>query len=181
MSDGLILPEREHWPAAFADGATARPCFDITAATDNPTPTIVAGMNQRYAVLTFPDGQLSYARKTFKLPEDVYLPGGLTARLLWSTPAIVGNVEWSIETAFVDTDDDLDPAFSLPTDVIAPAGAVADTLQRSEVALDLTGAVAGALLLLRIGRDATDSDDILADDVNLIGVELDYQRRLVLP
>jgi len=182
MSDGLIQTCREFWNAAFADGATARPTFDITAATDNPTPAIIAGTNQRYAALTFGDGATMYARRILRLPEDLYLPGGLSARLLWNTPATSGNARWTIETAFAVPGDALDPAFNTADAVVTAANAGASRLITSEFAsLDLTGAAVGALLFLRIGRTPGHASDTLGNTADLIGVELTYQRRMVLP
>jgi hypothetical protein len=178
--DGLILPCREYWPAAILDGASAIQALDLPAA-DAATPAAIAGSNQAYAALTFPDAVLTYARRHVGLPEDLYPAGGLSLRLFWTTPAIVGSVRWSAETAYVAEDDDLDPVFNPVGEVVTPAPAVADVLATSTLDLDLTNLAAGALLLLRIGRDATDSDDDLVDDVNLIGVEFVYQRRIVLP
>jgi hypothetical protein len=186
MSEGLIQTCREYFRAAVAVGASAQSLLDISAATDDPTPTVVVGTNQRYGVLTFTDGQASYARLAVRLPPDWYVPGGLTARLLWSTPATSGSARWTVDTAYVmpiDGDqDDLDPAFNAEDVVLSPASAAADVLIKADFAtLDLTNARAGALLFLRIGRDPADGDDDLGDDANLIGVELQYQRRMVLP
>jgi hypothetical protein len=112
--------------------------------------------------------------------------GGLSLRLLWSTPATTGSARWTVETAYVmpiDGDqDDLDPAFNTATAVVSPASASATVLIKADfTALDTTDMRAGALLFLRIGRTPGHASDDLGNDANLIGVELQYQRRMVLP
>lgn len=182
MSYGEIVTCREYWPAAlqWEDGAYTVG-LDLPV-TNPPTEEVVTGSNQSYPCLRFPDAAVAYVRRWTRLPSDLYVPGGLALRLLWSTPATSGSVQWTAETAFVAQGDSLDPAFNAASQVIQAAEALSGALAKSDfTVLDMTGAEGGALLILQIGRDASDSDDVLADDVNLIGIELQYQRLVVLP
>jgi hypothetical protein len=180
MSDGLILPSREYWPAAVQSGAGALEALDLPA-TNPAVVTLITGSNQSYPALKFANGGASLARRLVRLPPDCYVPGGIAARLLWSTPATSGDMRWTAETAFVDESADLDPAFNAADEFVQTVEAVAGALAKTDAALDTTGAVAGALMILQIGRDSADGDDTLADDAHLIGVELQYQRLIVLP
>lgn len=178
--DGLILPCREYWPVAVQAGAAAVSALDLPV-NDPATEVVVSGSNQDYPALEFPNSGASLARRLVRLPADFYPSGGLALRLLWSTPANSGDMRWTVETAFVDESGDLDPTFNAADEVIQTAEAVAGALAHTAfVALDATGAVAGALAILQIGRDAADGGDTLADDARLIGIELQYQRRVVL-
>lgn len=184
--DGLLLPCTDRIAAAINNAGTAVPGIDVLGGGAGPTPTIRGGSNVDRAVLTFPDGvSAAVAQWEIPLPSDFYPSGGLALRLLWSTPATSGNMRWNLYTQFVmpiDGDqDDLDAALNTPSAVVTPASAAADTLIASDIDLDLTGARAGALLTIDIERDPTEVADTLADDADLIGLELTYQRRVVLP
>lgn len=186
MSDGLLLPIVEAWPAAVQAGAGAISInFDLPA-TSSAEQDLIVGSNQSYPVLRFPDATAAYVRRWTRLPDDLYVAAGLALRLLWSTPASAGNARWTTETAYVmpiDGDqDDLDPTFNAADAVTTPAATNAGRLILSEfTALDPTGLRPGALFLLQIGRDPDHVDDDLGDDVHLISVELVYQRLVILP
>jgi len=179
--DGLILPCREYWPAAVQseDGSYAVN-LDLPD-TNAPTEELVVGTNQSLPVLRFPDAAVAKVRRWIRLPSDLYVAGGLALQIFWRTVATSGDVNWEAETAFVDTGASLDPTFTGATEIASPAEAVSGALAKSSIDLDVTGAVAGALLCLQLTRDASDSDDNLVDAVDLIGIELQYQRLVVLP
>lgn len=198
--DAILVEDALWLPAAVADGATARPLWDITTATDNPTPAVVAGSNQRYGVLNLTDAQLAAVRKTILMPRNWYPAAGLGLRIHWSTPAESPlQVELAIRTAFAIANDEadsysgLDPAYNTAqmftqvasTDAAYPL----KTLVADALTLDLPDAVAlsgiqQALLFLKISRDPGAGADDLGDTCSFLGAELIFSRlltALVLP
>lgn len=153
---------------------------------DPPTPAVLSGSNFDRPVLTFPNSGSDDVYHMHRMPTDWYVPGGLAARIEWCTPATSGNMRWAFYTAFampIDGDqDDLDAAYNTLDEVVTPASSTVNGFQQSVfTSLNLTGARPGAMLLFVLERESGHASDTLADDAHLIGLELIYQRRIVLP
>lgn len=178
--DGLIQTCHEYFAAAYLEADTPKGLFT----TGGGTPPLAASIpvtNWFLPVITFPDSDDVYLQLPLvRLPSDVYLPGGITARLSWCTPATSGSARWQMQTGFALDGESLDAAINAVQAVVTPATAAALDLITTEFALDLTGAAPGAALYAFIERDPAHGDDDLGDAAHLVGVELIYQRRVVL-
>lgn len=181
--DGLLLPCREYYRAAVDNPDLSAQSL-LSGGTPAVPEDIAASSNWNLAGLTFPDAGAAYADLQVRLPTDWYIDGGLTAVLFWSTPASTGSARWVAYTAYVmaiDGDQDtIDPSPNAEQAMVAAAASNADRLIATSFDLDTTNARPGALLYLEVGRTPDDGDDDLGDDAHLIGIELQYTRRVVL-
>lgn len=152
-----------------------------TAFATLDTRTGAATPAESVAVLDYDTTTAEYADFLFFLPRN-YGGGGLDVILIWmATSATSGEVVWGgAFRRLVDDAEDLDStAHSYDYNTIG-AGATApsatgeqayDTISFTDGA-DMDSLAAGEWAILRIKRDTADSDDDMAGDAELVGIEI---------
>lgn len=165
-------------PAAGCQNTTAASFWDLPTATPAVAACVTGTVVQK-GVLDFADTSGGFsAQNTLQLPAD--FTGTVDAKLLWTTTATSGNVEWSVSTICTATDaTELDDpgAFNTASTVVTAAPGVASRVQTSSItSLTITGCAANELLHVRVFRDGNDAQDTLSATVRLVGVELTIRR-----
>lgn len=179
--ENLLQTCREWWPAARRDGATAiaESGWHLPG-SGAPTATVFDGTNIKSTTLDFGNAGVNSIQRTCRLPTD--WRGAIDLYVYWRTPASAGNVVWQVQTAFAgpsfpSVDPSFDPAFNAADVVVSAAPASAGDLKVATLAgIDLTDAVKGDLLFLKLFRDSGHGSDTVADVASLIGVEIVYRR-----
>jgi hypothetical protein len=163
--------------AAGCQGTTAASFWDLPATTP-AVPACVTGTNVTKGVLDFADTTGGFsAQYTFALPTD--LSGTLDARILWTTTATSGNVEWSLSVSCsaVDATETDDTAFTTPNAVVTAAPGVANRVQTSSItSVTITPCAAGELFHVKVFRDGNDAQDTLSATARLVSVDLILRR-----
>jgi hypothetical protein len=87
--------------------------------------------------------------------------GNIDVGLDWFTSAITNNNKWTIESACLveGTTDASAPSFNAAQTITTTSNATTNVLNRSsQTAITTTGCAAGNIMILRIGRDVTDTN-----------------------
>ena len=168
-----------YFAAAAVFGTDVGTYFDLPSA-NAAVPVAKGGANVVKGVLEFPNTGASSAQIHFRLPDD--WTGIISAKIMWSSDAVVGDMKWNLATSFTDTSNVNDPddnAFNTADTVTQTVPSNAnDEIEASIASITTTGAVAGGICNIKISRDSADGSDTIADSVFLTGLEI-VLRRLV--
>lgn len=161
-------PAHTLWlPAAGCNNATAAGAYDLPT-SNAPSPNC-KGTSYRYGVLDYDDSANETATFNFKIPAG--WTGSVDADLRWAVNGTSQAAKWTIATVCVATGADiLNPTFNAAQTISTTSGGTANFLTSStQSAVTMTGCSAGNDLIVKVGRDTTDTSTLT---LSLIGVEL---------
>lgn len=144
--------------------------------------TEMATNKQNIRYLAFPDAATRYAETAVGMPDD-WDGGTFTAKFHWTcTASGFFQVVWQVEARSYGDDESIDAAWGTAISKTIAQGSSASQVQSgTTIAVTPAGTpAAGELLLLRVARLGSDGSDNLAQDALLLGVRIDYARKLVL-
>jgi hypothetical protein len=170
---GLVvadLPSSTHpmwFSAATCNNATAGAAFDLPT-SNAPTPTCY-GTSYRFGTLDFADSANQSATFTYDLPTG--WTGNIDADVRWFVNATSQSVKITIATVCVATSADiLNPTFNAAQTVTTTSPGTANQLTSSaQTAVTTTGCSAGNHLVVKVGRDVTDTS---TSTISIVGVQL---------
>lgn len=170
MSDELIFP------AAGRYGSDILTFWDLPA-TNAPIPVAV-GTNVLKAVLEFSNSITNSCETHLLLPE--HWIGLITVKIFWSTGQNSGNMKWQVQTSYTDVsnaNDADDNVYNTADTVITPVSASPNDEIISEIlSVNITGAVAGSPMHIKLTRDPADAADTCNGVVYLNAVKVILRR-----
>lgn len=169
---GATLPGKTYLPAAGCAGTSASSAYDLPA-TSAPVAACY-GASYKFGALDFDDTTGRTATVRLRLPGD--WSGSVDARLDWMVGASAVQGKWTLATACVADDEDaLNPTFNA-AQTIAQTSSVNGNARStaSQAGLTVTGCSAGESLIVKVGRDTTDTSTATH---SLLGVELTIGRQ----
>jgi len=145
-----------------------------SAPYDAATLGMVQGTNFDYPVAQFSDDVNDGLFLAVALPE-VYVGGGITLRLRWLSPQIVGDVAW--EATYMETGGSgevWDEVFADgPDQVVSTTPGVAGETEIADLVLTGVAAyAAGRLIRIFLYRNAAAGADTLVGEATLVGVDI---------
>jgi hypothetical protein len=143
--------------AAGCNNATASASLDLPT-TNAPTPTC-HGTTYTWGTLDFDHATARKASFSFRLP--LGWTGNIDVGLDWFTSAITNTNKWTIESACLveGTTDATAPSFNTAQTITTTSNGTTNVLTRSaQAAITTTGCTAGNIIILRVGRDVTDTN-----------------------
>ena len=137
--------------------------------------TIVSGNDNNYHVASFADGV------TQQIQFNLFVPVGMNRALpsdiciLWSSPTISQDADWTVKYHIVGPDDSTDQAGTSNQSYI-PSSAVSDGLMLSSLVTLAGSAIGGTDILIQciVERDGGDVNDDLADIAEVHGAVFKY-------
>jgi hypothetical protein len=143
--------------AAGCNNAAASASLDLPT-TNAPTPTC-HGTTYTWGTLDFDHATAKKASFSFRLP--LGWTGNIDVGLDWFTSAITNTNKWTIESACLveGTTDATAPSFNTAQTITTTSNGTTNVLTRSaQAAITTTGCAAGNIIILRVGRDVTDTN-----------------------
>jgi hypothetical protein len=142
---------------AKCNNATAVSSFDLPTA-NAPTPTC-HGTTYTWGTLDYAHTAATKASFSFRLP--IGWTANVDVGLDWFTSATTNTNKWTIETACLveGTTDATAPPFNAAQTITTTSNGTTNVLTRSsQSAITTTGCAAGNIMILRIGRDVSDTN-----------------------
>lgn len=167
MATGRIILPIETAVLPSTRPATKATVTSSGSATSN-TPKVT------YQKLTYSSTADQAAMWNFRLPSD-YSTGG-TVSLRWTGAAVTGNIVWKAGLAVGTSSGDFDTSVYLAADNAAAVAVptTAGVLKQTSIGLTHTGAVAGAMVSLFVGRDADNGSDTSTGGLVLVSAAFTY-------
>jgi hypothetical protein len=143
--------------AAGCNNATASSSLDLPT-SNAPAPTC-HGTTYTWGTLDFDHTSAKKASWSLRLPAG--WTGNIDVGLDWFTSATTNTNKWTIESACVaeGASDATAPAFNATQTITTTSAGTTNNLTRSaQTSITTTGCSAGNILILRVGRDVTDTN-----------------------
>jgi hypothetical protein len=163
--------EKRYFPAAGCTQTAAGPAMD-TPTSNFPTANCY-GTSYRYGALDFADSADQTASFHMELPAD--WTGNLDVKLIWFTSSTSVSGKWTVATVCRAADEDLlNPTYNAAQTITTTSSGTASAKTiSSQTSVTMTGCAAGETLIMKIGRDTTDTSTAIHA---LYGAELTYRR-----
>ena len=142
---------------AGCNNSTASSSLDLPT-TNAPIP-VCHGTTYTWATLDFDHASAKKASLFFRIP--IGWTGNIDVGLDWYTSATTNTNAWTLETACLaeGVTDATTPSFNAAQTITTTSNGIANILTRSsQAAITTTGCSAGNILILRVGRDVTDTN-----------------------
>ncbi len=173
-TDRDVFAEKYWFPAAYCNNITPVARYD-TPTANAPVLACITGTNTQKGVFDFDPTTNQSAQITQMLPTD--WTGAVDVKIKWLAAATTGDTVWTFQTACAADGATDDPTFNTASSITDTAkGTTLQTNDAAATGVVTTGCTAGALMHLKIGRDAANGADTMAGNARLIGFEVTLRR-----